>query len=310
MDMVLYRKLYLKIGAVILLDNYKFKRGLLAIGGTVVAMLLFNYFSKAKNIEAAVYSWYELQVENVDHTVEAMSTHDIDSIYQFVSSNHLSDDQFVGQLNQFVNQVNEANKRVYFLNGEAEWALVEEKNELITYVKEVIEYKEAGHPVQGFVLDIEPQSLEEYQDDPKAVWGTLVDNLKEVYGLTKAANMELIVCLPYYLDTQGFDEELEAIISEASDEVAIMNYYRGKEIDHIAKEVSVSKQYDKSIQTVYELQQVGIADLTAQNTYHDEGLVAMIENFEALTNHYSNQEIHLGIHEFNSLLELTALEEE
>lgn len=292
------------------MDNYKFKWGLLAIGGIVVAMLLFNYLSKAKNIEAAVYSWYDQQVENVDHTVEAMGTHDIDSIYQFVSSKHLSDDQFVIQLNQFVNQVNQANKQVYFLNGEAEWALVEEKNELITYVKEVIEYKEANHPVQGVVLDIEPQSLEEYQDDPKAVWGTLVDNLKEVYGLTKAADMELIVCLPYYLDTKGFDEELEAIISEASDEVAIMNYYRGKEIDHIAKEVSVSKQYDKSIQTVYELQQVGIADLTAQNTYHDEGLVAMIENFQALTNYYGNQEIHLGIHEFNSLLALTALEEE
>ena len=187
------------------MDNYKFKWGLLAIGGIVAAMLLFNYLSKAKNIEAAVYSWDDIQVENVDHTVEAMSTHDIDSIYQFVSSKHLSDDQFVGQLNQFVNQVNEANKQVYFLNGEAEWALVEEKNELITYVKEVIAYKEAGHPVQGFVLDIEPQSLEEYQDDPQAVWRTLVDNLKEVYGLTKAANMELIVCLPYYLDTKWFD---------------------------------------------------------------------------------------------------------
>ena len=310
MDMVLYRELYLKIGAVILLDNYKFKWRLLAIGGIVVAMLIFNYLSKTKNIQAAVYSWYDQQVENVDHTVEVMGTQDIDSIYQFVSSKHLSDDQFVIQLNQFVNQVNEANKQVYFLNGEAEWALVEEKNELITYVKEVIEYKEAGHPVQGFVLDIEPQSLEAYQDDPKAVWGTLVDNLKEVYGLTRAANMELIVCLPYYLDTEGFDEELEAIIAEASDEVAIMNYYRGKEIDHIAKEVRVSKQYDKSIQTVYELQQVGIADLTARNTYHDEGLSAMIENFKALTNYYGNQEIHLGIHEFNSLLELTDLEEE
>jgi len=292
------------------LDNYKFKWRLLAIGGIVVAMLIFNYLSKTKNIQAAVYSWYDQQVENVDHTVEVMGTQDIDSIYQFVSSKHLSDDQFVIQLNQFVNQVNEANKQVYFLNGEAEWALVEEKNELITYVKEVIEYKEAGHPVQGFVLDIEPQSLEAYQDDPKAVWGTLVDNLKEVYGLTRAANMELIVCLPYYLDTEGFDEELEAIIAEASDEVAIMNYYRGKEIDHIAKEVRVSKQYDKSIQTVYELQQVGIADLTARNTYHDEGLSAMIENFKALTNYYGNQEIHLGIHEFNSLLELTDLEEE
>ena len=292
------------------MDNYKFKWRLLAIGGIVVAMLIFNYLSKTKNIQAAVYSWYDQQVENVDHTVEVMGTQDIDSIYQFVSSKHLSDDQFVIQLNQFVNQVNEANKQVYFLNGEAEWALVEEKNELITYVKEVIEYKEAGHPVQGFVLDIEPQSLEAYQDDHKAVWGTLVDNLKEVYGLTRAANMELIVCLPYYLDTEGFDEELEAIIAEASDEVAIMNYYRGKEIDHIAKEVRVSKQYDKSIQTVYELQQVGIADLTARNTYHDEGLSAMIENFKALTNYYGNQEIHLGIHEFNSLLELTDLEEE
>lgn len=292
------------------MDNYKFEWGLLAIGGIVVAMLLFNYLSKANNIEAAVYSWYDQQVENVDHTVEALGTHDIDSIYQFVSSKHLSDDQFVIQLNQFVNQVNEANKQVYFLNGEAEWALVEEKNELITYVKEVIEYKEAGHQVQGVVLDIEPQSLEKYQDDPKAVWGTLGDNLKEVFDLTKAANMELIVCLPYYLDTEGFDEELEAIIAEASDEVAIMNYYRGKEIDHIANEVRVSKQYDKSIQMVYELQKVGIADLTAQNTYHDEGLAAMIENFKALTNYYGNQEIHLGIHEFNSLLELTALEEE
>src|SRR5699024_12879358 len=107
--------------------------------------------------------------------------------------------------------------------------------------------------------------------------------------------MELIVCLPYYLDTKGFDEELEAIISEASDEVAIMNYYRGKESDHIAKEASVSKQYDKSIHVFYELQQVCIADLTAQKTYHDEGLVTIIEYFETVTNHYSNQEIHFNI---------------
>ena len=45
MDMVLCRKLYLKIGEMILLDNYKLKQGLLAIGGIVVAMLLFNYLS-------------------------------------------------------------------------------------------------------------------------------------------------------------------------------------------------------------------------------------------------------------------------
>ena len=158
--------------------------------------------------------------------------------------------------------------------------------------------------MQGVVLDIEPQSLEEYQDDPKAVWGTLVDNLKEVYGLTKAANMELIVCLPYYLDTKGFDEELEAIISEASDEVAIMNYYRGKEIDHIAKEVSVSKQYDKSIQTVYELQAPGQFDLAEINTYHHLSLDAVVENFNQLKTHFSDQQVNLGLHEYKSLVKL------
>lgn len=135
------------MGKVILLGDIKFIRWLLTLGGIMVAMFIFNGSSNAKSIEASVYSWYDQQVENVGHTVETMDAHGIQSIYQFLSSDHLYDDQFVDGLNEFVGQMSENDKEVYFLNGEAEWALAEEQDVLISYVREVIAYKEKGHTV-------------------------------------------------------------------------------------------------------------------------------------------------------------------
>lgn len=116
------------MGKVILLGNIKFIRWLLTLGGIMVAMFIFNGSSNAKSIEASVYSWYDQQVETMD-------AHGIQSIYQFVSSDHLYDDQFVDGLNEFVGQMSENDKEVYFLNGEAEWALAEEQDVLISYVR-------------------------------------------------------------------------------------------------------------------------------------------------------------------------------
>lgn len=97
--------------------------------------------------------------------------------------------------------------------------------------------------MKGIVIDIEPQSLPEFESNPDLLMRHFTEGLTAAYQVANQKGLEVIVCLPYFFDTEGFSDELATIVQRASDQVAIMNYYRGKEIDHISNEASLSKQY-------------------------------------------------------------------
>ena len=264
------------------------------------------YAFPRKNHQTSVFSWFEEPLVDPKSSLNLLGQSDIDSLYQYFYVDDFDDPTKRQQLEKLLRHSKIAKKDVYLLNGEAEWALDAEATHLIQYIHKIHDFQskqEDASFIRGIVIDIEPHTLDEFQNNSDAIMQSFTQGLKRAYQVAHGYDLKVIVCLPYYLDTEGYLTELETIIAEAADEVAIMNYYRGLEIEHIETEVALSVKYNKAIQTIYELQPAGSHGLTEMNTYHHLGLLAVSDNFEQLHAHY-DYDIHLSYHEFNTLVEL------
>ena len=72
-----------------------------------------------------------------------------------------------------------------------------------------------------------------------------VQAMKTAYTAAHKVGLEVVLCLPNSLDTLGFEKDLDILIRDASDSVAIMNYHRGQEIERIAREKLIAEQKEK-----------------------------------------------------------------
>lgn len=277
------------------------------IGGVIILSIITSWYAfTRKNHQTSVFSWFDEPLIDPQASLNFLNNSDIDSLYQYFYEDDFDDPSKRQQLEDLLILSNKAKKDVYLLNGEAEWALDAEATHLIQYIHKIHDFQvnqEDTPFIRGVVIDIEPHTLDEFQNNSDAIMQSFTQGLKQAYQVAHGYDLKVIVCLPYYLDTEGYLTELETIIAEAADEVAIMNYYRDLEIEHIETEVALSVKYNKAIQTIYELQPAGSHGLTEMNTYYLLGLTELYNNFEQLFAHY-HQDIHLSYHELRSLIEL------
>ena len=81
----------------------------------------------------------------------------------------------------------------------------------------------------------------------------------------------------------------------------VMNYYRENEQKQIDTEYGLAKEYGKAIWTVYELQPVGMYDLKVYNTYHNQGIAAVEENYRKM---FWDTEVGIAFHTLEMMKEL------
>ncbi|MGP6139289.1 hypothetical protein [Jeotgalibaca sp. A127] len=178
--------------------------------------------------------------------------------------------------------------------GEPEWAL--DPTVLVSIVHKAGQF-------DGIVVDVEPYLLEEFKMNPKKVMSIFVASMRKVYQVAKTKRLAFILCVPYFYDTLGFEQELEELIKDCCDGLMVMNYYRGKELEHIQTEAHLCRKYGKTLSTVYELQPPGRYDLKDENTYYNVGIEAAYDNFKKLKQVIP--QIGVSFHEFRYFKELS-----
>lgn len=250
----------------------------------------------------SLFSWFLEPMMEPEKILTWLQTHHIKRLYQFATPDYSVDD-----FQAFLKKAKEFDLDIYLLNGEPEWALDSTAQEMLNYLAWTRKFQ---GDVKGIVFDIEPYSLEEYKENPQKVMTTFVEAMVKVYAQAHTQHLEIILCLPYFYDIYGFEVELETLIKKACDGILVMNYYRGKEIEHIQTQVILCERYNKYIETIYELQPAGLFDLTDQNTYYIKGLPAAYENYKQLSKAYSEKPIELSFHELRYFTELINREEE
>ncbi len=211
---------------------------------------------------------------------------------------------------------------VYQLTGDPSWALDAEGARLCEAVEEAAAYNrrverkflslreedgkawDAVPRLAGIVFDVEPYLLDAWDEDPGKVMDSFVSGMKRAYALAKENSLEVVLCIPWFYDTQGLTKGLRRLVRDCCDSVLVMNYYRGAEISHIAAEAELAAAHGKGLITAYELQKADGQQVLEANTYYSEGLDAVRENFTALQAAY--QGISMALHDYRALEEVLA----
>ncbi|HBT19696.1 MAG TPA: hypothetical protein DEA52_06530 [Clostridiaceae bacterium] len=254
-----------------------------------------------------IFSWTSsMHLEDLDTFIKVMDHLELNTVFQTISSS-----ADVADVQMFLERAAKENLSVYALTGDPSWGLDEEGESMIRRIERMAwinEHVPKDHGFKGIVMDVEPYLLPEFKEDQEEIMAAFVSGLKKAYEVAKSKELEFIVCIPYYYDHWMLEEALYEIIVEASDQVAVMNYYVGKELEHLSLEATYAKEAKKDMMTIYEMKPPGTHGLTERNTYYALGFSAVEENFTAIQEALAEQRIHLVYHDYNAVKELLGYE--
>ena len=268
---------------------------------------------------AALFSWSSETVSKADEALfELMRQEELNVLYQTISSKKSCQEQ----LPAFVERAMEEGIAVYYLTGDAPWGLDPDGDKLCEAVenaaacnrriqRKFLEQQEKDGKKQepvpqlaGIVFDVEPYLLDEWDEDPDKVMNSFVSGMKKAYSLAREYGLEVIVCIPWYYDKKGQQEGLEELIKNGCDSIAVMNYYRGSEVKHIATEAELARKHGKGLITIYELQKANGRGVQEVNTYYNFGLDALERNYKSILAAYPEQTISIAYHDYRALQEV------
>lgn len=268
----------------------------------LTALFLNGCSNDMKNIEISLFSWKEDTLgEQQENLFQIMDSKNVSVLYQAFPGGLKQ-----SVLNTFFDNAQKHDIEIYYLTGDPKWSLDETGMDLCRKVGDAAEINRClpeGRGLKGIIFDVEPYLLDNWEDDNKDIMQSFVSGMRAAYTSAARHGLRVIVCIPYYYENDGLEEQLESLISSCCDAVAVMNYYRGKEIEHISTEAAIAKKYEKELINIYELKPPGKHGLVEKNTYFGQGLDAVEENFQQLRDAYSGLKVSMAYHDYNSLKE-------
>ncbi len=255
------------------------------------------------NPQYGIFSWSSEEVtDNKVQLISDLREYNFDRIFQAFSSS-LTDEEIAS----YVSDVTSNKVDVYSLIGIPEWALDpsgEKMVERLERVERINRKLPKEHQIKGIIVDVEPYVMDNFDWTDNSIQESYIYSMKQLYQATENSGLELIVVIPYFYDTKGYENAVNTIVNEAATEVAVMNYYRDKEIDHMDHEAEQAKKANKPITSIYEFKRPGDHGLTNKNSYYNEGYLAAIENSDRLISHYKDQPVNIAYHDYHAFKEV------
>jgi len=240
-----------------------------------------------------LFSWHDEVFEQEEREIllRLMREQGLTELYQDIPFSHSTD-----EIQELLEACTAEGIRLYLLVGEPEWALDTSAKELRAEIQ-----RAALIGCAGIMVDIEPGSTNKWKKDRDSAMDSMMKSLLRAKAAAELEKLEMIVCLSWYYDDYGYAAQLDHIVSEGCDALAIMNYDRTDEIGQIETEAALCLKYGRPLINIYELQEVGKYDLEEIHTYRDAGLPALRESWDELRSAYSDQEISAALHEYRAL---------
>ena len=259
--------------------------------------------------DRAMYSWDHdfIYPEKEELLEKVMELTDCNIIYQ-----EFEPDADASDVTDFLKRRTERGQKVYYLCGNADWAVEDGAVSMIHEAERAAFYDEAAgeYGFAGIQYDVEPYCLLDFDDNAVEYMKKYVENSKLAYKAAHDLNLSVEICIPYWWESAyGFNDELEDLIANACDSVAVMNYYKeGTEAEHIEDEVSLCRKYGKRIVNITETIPPGLHDLTESNTYYNDGLDAIETMWASLDEHFDYDGLGFAFHWLDVIIELLGLD--
>lgn len=258
--------------------------------------------------ETSIFSWEEEYIlpEREADVEKVMDRLGCRAVYQQISAE--TEEALVLD---YLKRRMEKEQLVYYLAGAPEWGMEEDGASMLEVVENAAAWNRkmgADGGFTGIVLDVEPYLLEEWEDNREVCMEQYVANCIRTYGKAKEENLAVIVCIPNFYDRTGLAGQLEELIKDGCDGIAVMNYNKRDEAGQIQAELELAQKYGKGILHITEMQQPGYHDLTDNNTYYEEGFEAVLDSWDKLKKQYSYKRFGFSWHYMRPCLQI--LEEE
>lgn len=211
------------------------------------------------------------------------------------------------EMEAFVTKMTQMNVNVYALVGETQWGYEADGSSLISYLEIIAKYnRKAGlaQKVKGVMADIEPYVLEEWDENPVSNMEIYVEGMIKAYRYAKKQGLDFIVCIPRHYDDQGLKEQLEELIAEGCDEVAVMNYECGNEVEKIKTEAELARKYGRVLHCILEFQDVGKHGLVEEKTYRNKGIEAAGHAWSEVSEAYQRVKLIRDYHWSEPILQI------
>lgn len=252
--------------------------------------------------KTAMFSWEDeyLLPEQEDNLQKVRDVLGCEAVYQQISQDVETD-----IILDYLERRKDAGQDVYYLAGASEWGIESDGESMLAAVDTVIDLNELSEGgIAGIVWDVEPYTLNEWDENPEEVMDMLEKNCVLAYQKAEENGLSVIACIPNFYDRKGFTVQLEHIIAEGCDGVAVMNYNKADEAGQIAVELELARKYDKGLINITELQKPGYHDLTEENTYYYDGVDTVIERWNVLREECGADNLGFAWHYLKPILEL------
>lgn len=259
----------------------------LLIGILLLSTMLLLF--QNKNIETNIlYSW-NMSALTDNELLDIIDKYHISTIYQDFSSKYLKE-----QDDTFMIYMKNKNVEVYHLCGEKEWALEENATSMKQEIDKVVTYNQkSSYKIKGIVFDVEPYQNEKNIED-NFDFSLYVSNMKKAYKYSKNKGLKMVIAIPIWFDNIN-EKLLKELIKDGCDEISLMNYNIKYTKEHMQKELEYAKKYNKSINTIYE---INFKDDNYFSSYKE-----IDKDFEKLKEYYSYEKLRKAYHHYDKMKE-------
>ena len=244
--------------------------------------------------ETGMFEWSEEAVCEPEEALYLAKELGITKWYQ--ETNGMTEVEATGK---FVKALHNRKIEVYALLGAVEWGYEEDGATLLAHLEKIVQYNVQSSEKEkfdGVMLDIEPYISDSWKENPEEYMDRYISCMKKGYKFTQKNHLRTAICIPRHYDNQGLTSGLEELIKEPCDEVAVMNYSCGNEIEAIRTEAALSEKYGKELHCILEFQEVGKHGLTENKTYRNKGIDNAKETWEKLQKEYKNINVTRDYH--------------
>lgn len=282
--------------------HHKLWRLLLLLFVAVVAVVLLLFYVNYAKQEPpqqprGMFEWNEEAVYTPEDALELTQSLSVNRWYQEFPED-------AEAMAQFTEVLHENNVKVYALLGSVEWGFEQDGASLTEALQALVQYNKTVDETQkldGVMVDVEPYTSSRFKRQPEQAMSDYVDGLTAAYQSVQDSDLHIIQCIPRHYDDKGLTDELERLIANACDAVAVMNYECDKEVENIETEALFAKKYQKELHCILEFQEVGKHSLTEEKTYRNKGLERAHSAYAAVSAAYEQQSVVWDYHWTNPL---------
>lgn len=258
--------------------------------------------------DAGLFSWDSavMDAEQRAGLFDLMEQHELTVLYQ-----HISSATQTKLVQEFLAAASERGVTVWLLTGDPSWGLDPNGTRMAEEAQRVSGYH-VGLPEEyrfaGILMDCEPYLMEEWDEEPDEVMESWVSAMAQGRRAANEQGLLFSACIPYYLDSQGYQSQLKELVQSGCDALTVMNYYKENEIAHIQTEVALARTEGRPVTVIYEMQEPGVHGLTGVNTYYHDGLEAVRKSWQAITGELGTEGLSVALHEYKALREVIGFE--